>query len=1106
MNLILGATNAIKTIIGRIGQVLALKFDASKVTFTPGMAKRNSAGPFAAGVLVQGAVTNPNQSDEILFQPGTSISGIFYSVIDGFQGSVVLWITPEWNGNDNLEHRILTNTTGISLWKQANNTLYIYIGSPLINVTGPSTAAWVAGTTYCIVLRWDCKNSLDGSNHVCFSVNDVHTFARTSGWTPGNAASGLRLGGYYGNLPANALIEGLTIYRRPLFDGTYGVDAGNGDEINLIYNAGSGADPCSITGSWDVCFCLPTNATAGALTTGSTDAWSHPHASEVLADAFCQTTYADSAWDDVGTPASPVSVAFNGTTTSIDAGSEASVDELHDAAFTAEAWIRPQTTGEGAAGRIFDKANWRLNVGSTGLAGFVDCATTDATTTSALANLPMDNRWHHVVMVFDDAGDRKAWLAVDGIWVGTPVAGVGAVVSDAASNLYIGNNSAGSNTFAGAIGWARISNNARYTPGTNFIPPARTSPPANDANTVRLFAMNEGSGTTITDSSSNAQNGTLSNGTWNTTRDLATDAPGERVYNWGYVSGSDAADEGISQTLLSLQAGADYVLRPVLHYDPNAVPIIRILDATNSDALIASLTCPNQQTNLVVNGGFDSDTTGWTAGASATLSSEAGGVSGNALQVQNGAAAQGYAHQAIQLAPYATYRLTWWHKNGTAQGKVSVGTVAGGTTVYSGSNTNDAAWAQYTMLINSGATGLVYVNLWQGSATNGQNTLFDSITLTRVIDSKRPFCEPFSFELPTVARHGVAADCTSIKVQVLNTAATGTIGVQQVELLPNLIDNPSFEIGSGDPWIPAGWTNGTVNAGGTSQESVIVHSGGGAVKYLGAQSRYLHFGVTTGSYLPSSAFLALGFWSRGVSLGPPSTGSKNGFGRQAGWSGYTVLSQDVAATWTHRSCVIRTGTGPVFKPLASQAFTYNPAYMDDVYLVALDPVSLTVTPASLANSTETTGLRVDGRDTATQQVENCTATSGTLKWRMTPRHSAADVAKFGEATPYILDFYGDANNWLRLYWNAANSITLDIKCAGLTTTQTWNATGAIVAGTTYACELDYNPTTVTFKVDDVAKIMNSTGGFTFGTLPTNVYWGHKQDGSCQFDATFAAPL
>ena len=114
-----------------------------------------------------------------------------------------------------------------------------------------------------------------------------------------------------------------------------------GDDINLAYNAGTGTDHHRTYGSWNVLLCVPTNATPGILSTGTTDAWSHPHSSEVLTDAFCQTAYASSAWADVGTPVTPVSVAFNGTSSSIDCGSEASVDNLHDAAFTVELWVRP---------------------------------------------------------------------------------------------------------------------------------------------------------------------------------------------------------------------------------------------------------------------------------------------------------------------------------------------------------------------------------------------------------------------------------------------------------------------------------------------------------------------------------------------------------------------------------------------------------------------------------------------------------------------------------------------------------------------------------------------------------------------------------------------
>jgi hypothetical protein len=125
-------------------------------------------------------------------------------------------------------------------------------------------------------------------------------------------------------------------------------------------------------------------------------------------------------------------------------------------------------------------------------------------------------------------------------------------------------------------------------------------------------------------------------------------------------------------------------------------------------------------------------------------------------------------------------------------------------------------------------------------------------------------------------------------------------------------------------------------------------------------------------------------------------------------------------------------------------------------------------------------IRVDGRDLLTQPVtaaDGILATSGTYEWRWTPRHSAAVVAKFGELTPYLLDAYGDANNWIRVYWSAANTITLDIKCPTLTITRTWDATGAIVAGTTYTGKVVYSPSSIVFYVDNVAKITITTGNY-----------------------------
>lgn len=289
-------------------------------TFTAKMAKRNSAGPFAAGAIVQGDKERVLVPDVINYS-GSTINGGFSTVHDSQQGSIVFWITPEWNGNDGKAYSILDGgyaTQGI--WKGSNGRLYFgrtnghFSGE--YNLTGmewvsTDISSWVAGSTYQVVARWDADNTIDGTNYSGISVNDVHTYSFSSPLTIGNTSS-LNIGKHYSaNVPLNSIIEGFTVYRRPLFDGSYGIDVGNGDEINQIYNSGTGRDPTLVTGSWDVVFALPTNATVGEMTTGTGNAWSHPHSSNLLYTNTTNTggfmmngTYTSDGWANEGTPSS----------------------------------------------------------------------------------------------------------------------------------------------------------------------------------------------------------------------------------------------------------------------------------------------------------------------------------------------------------------------------------------------------------------------------------------------------------------------------------------------------------------------------------------------------------------------------------------------------------------------------------------------------------------------------------------------------------------------------------------------------------------------------------------------------------------------------------
>ena len=149
-------------------------------------------------------------------------------------------------------------------------------------------------------------------------------------------------------------------------------------------------------------------------------------------------------------------------------------------------------------------------------------------------------------------------------------------------------------------------------------------------------------------------------------------------------------------------------------------------------------------------------------------------------------------------------------------------------------------------------------------------------------------------------------------------------------------------------------------------------------------------------------------------------------------------------------------------------------------------------------------LRIDGKDVGVQLTSHLKPTRGRIRWKWNPRHAAADAVKFGNASSYIMDAWGDASNYIRAYWTAANTVTIAVNAGGAgEQTTTWDATGAIAAGTSYSGEFKYDSSHVDFIVDGATKATITTP-IVFTTMPA-LYPGARQDGTLQGDATFASP-
>lgn len=229
--------------------------------------------------------------------------------------------------------------------------------------------------------------------------------------------------------------------------------------------------------------------------------------------------------DEAGEP-EPVQksyyVEFDGDSSYINCGRDASINDLPIHTWTLDMWWRKVANGVDPTAFVISKqesgeaaVGWYVQAPPTGI---IVSAIMD---TSAFTNTiedPVLGQWQHLAIVFNTDGDGCIYVAMDGVWCAynVQIAGSGSYYSDAGIDLTIASgNGFGPNPFMQMdVQWLRISSGARFPVGVPFTPPDRCAPPAVDGTTLELWAMDEGAGAVTAASVVPANQGAMTDCVW----------------------------------------------------------------------------------------------------------------------------------------------------------------------------------------------------------------------------------------------------------------------------------------------------------------------------------------------------------------------------------------------------------------------------------------------------------------------------------------------------------------------------------------------------------------------------------------------------------------
>lgn len=211
-------------------------------------------------------------------------------------------------------------------------------------------------------------------------------------------------------------------------------------------------------------------------------------------------------------------------------------------------------------------------------------------------------------------------------------------------------------------------------------------------------------------------------------------------------------------------------------------------------------------TNMVINGAFDSATTDW-IDVTATLSSEASGQDGNHLRVASSGANPGQAYQDITTKIGRLYKFTAYFQKGTADaGAIKIGEDGTPDALYDSGVLTDAEWALKTAYFVATAT-TTRITLESTDATDTEYSGFDTVILSEVLNGFQSIMDDCTIHIYSGTQPATADDVATGTKLVSITDNAGVNGLKWLDADAGGINKPSNQTwgGTASTTGTAGW-------------------------------------------------------------------------------------------------------------------------------------------------------------------------------------------------------------------------------------------------------------------------------------------------------------